>query len=682
MIRSKTLILLVNFGCLLSQAQTAFIGDRFGGRLWYYPTNFSVGSYSAHTVCGDSQQLYSWGSNAHGELGFSNVSYANKPIRVEGMSNINYYSAGYVAGAVKKDGTGWVWGELFNKPTKVIDDVKYIDAGDKSVCFIKKDGTIWSVGQNFSGCFGNGEAVGYHREPQKMLNIDNAVRVANGSYTTQILLSTGKVMACGYNWFLGLGVPNNREIITSPIEVSGLENIVAIASSRHVNIALDQKGDVYIWGYGHGNWSGESSVRKLDGLSNIVAISARNDGAHLMALDSSGNCYAWGHNYYSQLGTQDYSNKGSPTLVATNVIDILAGESFSYIVKDDWSLWCSGSNHGGSIWLDKNITSSNKFIRILYPDVDLGICQPRYADFSLVNRYEVEICEGDSLVLSNIVAKVSGTYSDTFSSVLGFDSIDVFTLNVKPTHCDALYFTICSGDSVSINGEVYNNSGIYRDTFSNRYGCDSIINITINVLPKSFVSHEVHLCPNASYTEQSKIYEEDGLFYDTLTNQFGCDSIRQIIIITEDDYSFEDFVTICPYDSFTYQDKLFQQKDDYTFKYKTTWGCDSNYTLYLDTFTDNSCYYGECFIPNAFTPNGDEKNNKFRAVGKNIVEVSMSIYNRWGELVYRETGIEPHWDGSRIDGVDCAQGTYFYTISATSLEGVKKDYRGTVMLVK
>ena len=70
-----------------------------------------------------------------------------------------------------------------------------------------------------------------------------------------------------------------------------------------------------------------------------------------MALDSSGNCYTWGNNYKGCLGTGSSSSLKTPRLVATNVIDILAGESFSYIVKKDFSLWASGVNHGGSIYV-------------------------------------------------------------------------------------------------------------------------------------------------------------------------------------------------------------------------------------------------------------------------------------------------------------------------------------------
>lgn len=70
------------------------------------------------------------------------------------------------------------------------------------------------------------------------------------------------------------------------------------------------------------------------------------------------------------------------------------------------------------------------------------------------------------------------------------------------------------------------------------------------------------------------------------------------------------------------------------------------------------------FIPNVFSPNGDEYNDRFK-VGNVIPELVsyhlMMVYNRWGREVHRSTNVEQGWDG-RINGVDAADGVYFYFI--------------------
>jgi len=83
-------------------------------------------------------------------------------------------------------------------------------------------------------------------------------------------------------------------------------------------------------------------------------------------------------------------------------------------------------------------------------------------------------------------------------------------------------------------------------------------------------------------------------------------------------------------------------------------------------------------IPNVFTPNGDNVNDKFVIAEGNVacnIE-SLYIYNRWGKLVYKQTGknIQP-WDGKH-NGQALPAETYFYYIEG---KGIKKT--GTIAIV-
>ena len=75
----------------------------------------------------------------------------------------------------------------------------------------------------------------------------------------------------------------------------------------------------------------------------------------------------------------------------------------------------------------------------------------------------------------------------------------------------------------------------------------------------------------------------------------------------------------------------------------------------------NQLYCCDCYFPNAFTPNNDTKNDVFRAISPStdIKEYSMSIYNRWGQCIYRTTDISGSWDGT-INNEPAPIGTYFY----------------------
>jgi gliding motility-associated-like protein len=85
------------------------------------------------------------------------------------------------------------------------------------------------------------------------------------------------------------------------------------------------------------------------------------------------------------------------------------------------------------------------------------------------------------------------------------------------------------------------------------------------------------------------------------------------------------------------------------------------------------------WLPNAFTPNGDNLNELFEPMMQGVEKYEMHIYNRWGEQIYR--GANKGWDGMQ-DGKPVPEGMYVYYIKITT---VKYDYvqeKGTLMVLK
>tara|TARA_R110000796_G_scaffold224149_1_gene340455 strand:+ start:717 stop:1247 length:531 start_codon:yes stop_codon:yes gene_type:complete len=104
--------------------------------------------------------------------------------------------------------------------------------------------------------------------------------------------------------------------------------------------------------------------------------------------------------------------------------------------------------------------------------------------------------------------------------------------------------------------------------------------------------------------------------------------------------------------------------------YTTRFGCEGD-TSYYDVIIDD-CPYFQFFIPNSFTPNGDDYNEIFYVHGADEGEIkSFIIYNRWGEKVYETDNNEP-WDG-----INCQIGVYSYSVRTHN-----QHYTGVVHLVK
>jgi gliding motility-associated-like protein len=86
--------------------------------------------------------------------------------------------------------------------------------------------------------------------------------------------------------------------------------------------------------------------------------------------------------------------------------------------------------------------------------------------------------------------------------------------------------------------------------------------------------------------------------------------------------------------------------------------------------------------PNAFTPNGDGRNDRFRIVTYgNQLRYELSIYNNWGQRVYYGLDAQEGWDGM-FRGKPCEAGTYFYYLNATCFTGKQETHKGDLVLVR
>ena len=89
------------------------------------------------------------------------------------------------------------------------------------------------------------------------------------------------------------------------------------------------------------------------------------------------------------------------------------------------------------------------------------------------------------------------------------------------------------------------------------------------------------------------------------------------------------------------------------------------------------------YIPNSFTPDGDGINDSFTGKGIFIREYSMSIFDRWGNLIFFTDDITKPWDGKANHGTETSQrDVYVYSISVTDFKNKKHSYKGTVTLVR
>jgi gliding motility-associated-like protein len=87
------------------------------------------------------------------------------------------------------------------------------------------------------------------------------------------------------------------------------------------------------------------------------------------------------------------------------------------------------------------------------------------------------------------------------------------------------------------------------------------------------------------------------------------------------------------------------------------------------------------YIPNAFTPNGDNTNDYFSMLSTNIESASVTIFNRWGQIIYTADNKDFKWDGTYF-GKPAELGVYVYKINAVGEGGSSYALIGTVSLMR
>jgi gliding motility-associated-like protein len=102
-------------------------------------------------------------------------------------------------------------------------------------------------------------------------------------------------------------------------------------------------------------------------------------------------------------------------------------------------------------------------------------------------------------------------------------------------------------------------------------------------------------------------------------------------------------------------------------------GCTSMDSMLLKVFK-------ELKVPNAFTPNGDGKNDTWRIPGlEEYRNATVQVFNRWGQIVFKSTGYSNPWRGD-INGTPLPTGAYYYVIQPK--ENGYGTLSGMVMIIR
>jgi gliding motility-associated-like protein len=109
---------------------------------------------------------------------------------------------------------------------------------------------------------------------------------------------------------------------------------------------------------------------------------------------------------------------------------------------------------------------------------------------------------------------------------------------------------------------------------------------------------------------------------------------------------------------------------------KNMWGCSDTTIKSMRIEEDFNV-----FIPNAFTPNGDELNDVFIPVVRGVKFYTLSVFDRWGNLIFEKSELNKGWDGTYKD-VASKQDVYVWKMTVSSKSGEQKTLTGQVTLTR
>ena len=452
---------------------------------------------------------------------------------------------------------------------------------------------------------------------------------------------------------IGCKSSDTISVVYNPAPVVNLGNDTAICQGETLLLDATLTNATYLW---------------LDGSTNAT-FNVSSQGTYWVKVTNSNGCTATDSIHVTL--TPLVVNIGNDTTICQgNNVTLDAGNAgATYVWSTGVATQQINVNSSGVYWV--NITNGNCFnsdtinINVIpKPLVNLGndttICHLGSITLNAGNAGSTYLWNTNATT-QQINVSTNGNYwvKVNNNGCVGGDTINIsfIPLNVNIGNDT----TICEGDNITLNaantGSAYLwNTGVATQTISAGTAGNYWVNVTngnctgsdtinINVAQKPIVNlgNDTIMCPGdlvvlsagagfSSYlwsdgsTQPTLNVNNPGTYTVTVSNS-GCKATDQIVIAE----------------------------------------CNS-----------------DIWVPNVFTPNGDGKNDTFHPVCTNITDISMYIYNRWGNQIYEGTGATLEWDG-KYQGTTCPDGVYYFLIKYTQKDNghtTQKQLHGSVTLLK
>jgi hypothetical protein len=196
----------------------------------------------------------------------------------------------------------------------------------------------------------------------------------------------------------------------------------------------------------------------------------------------------------------------------------------------------------------------------------------------------VFVCGGEMIYMFNeMMFTEDGIYTFEFETQDGCDSVIVLDLRFFPENLTQIQERICEGDTLFIHNQELTQPGLHTVVFENEEACDSIVEVTLEVVPTIFQDLSASFCEGSSYLFGNENYTEPGNYTIEMISQFtGCKMIVNLSLEMNTGSSDTSFAEICAGELIVFEGQEIYEPGIYTIKYLNVSGCDSLKVLNLD----------------------------------------------------------------------------------------------------
>jgi gliding motility-associated-like protein len=454
------------------------------------------------------------------------------------------------------------------------------------------------------------------------------------------------------------------------------------------------------------SWTGPNGFTSNEQNPTIPAASAADSGPYTLTVTDAGGCTAsWdtvvtvlpnsgsqqsvsiceGETYALTDGTVA-AQAGTYLSVLTSTLGCDSTVVLDLIVNQSTSSFTNASACVNYFWNGQTYSQSGAYT---YQTLNASGCDS-IANLNLVinggaeTSFTVNACGSYTWSVNGQTYTQSGSYTEVLSTVAGCDSVVTLNITIEPEYNIILNQSICEGQEYYFEGLSYTQSGTYVSELTTLAGCDSTVtlNLTVNPLPQLDIDSIYTICTgqavvlsgpelnqgsmlwNTGETGRSITVSQSGDYVLSVVNPQGCQASGVYTVLeypVPNPVLNRDFV-FCPGEELfldagnpgsTYlwndgsTDRIVPlvRPGFYTVLITNDAGCQLSAFAQVIDYCDPVIY-----VPSSFTPDNDGVNDYFLAVGEYIDEFEMTIYNRWGELIFQGFDINRGWDGSFLGG--------------------------------